>query len=170
VRPAGPSALPARMGLGSVPGLRRNEWKLSALSKRIRPQQIHTPSGPSASPRRWGFSRRLTPCDRTIETSDPSCQISIALDFAFIGRLGLVLGDCDATYIVETCPMDGEAKCFSCNSERIVRDTTPLARGYVLRLYVCPSCKSTLRIVGRSAPRCYRAAQLKRGKSRVTLN
>lgn len=46
-----------------------------------------------------------SPIQRTAwhgSASDPSCQISIALDFAFIARLGLGFGDCNVTYIFES--------------------------------------------------------------------
>ena len=42
-----------------------------------------------------------------------------------------------------------EHTCSSCQVERVVREVTPVIRGYVKKTLECPKCKSVLRLVVR---------------------
>jgi hypothetical protein len=45
--------------------------------------------------------------------------------------------------------MHGEANCIVCSRARALTALVPVARGYVLKVYECPCCRSTLRLVTR---------------------
>ena len=60
--------------------------------------------------------------------------------------------------------MHGEANCIVCSRARALIALAPVARGYVLKVYECQCCRSTLRLVTRVT----KAALVKqqRGKQR----
>ena len=45
--------------------------------------------------------------------------------------------------------MSGEASCIICSKARAVVAVFPIARGYALKVYECPCCRSTLHLVTR---------------------
>ena len=45
--------------------------------------------------------------------------------------------------------MSGEANCIVCSKARAVVAVFPIVRGYALKIYECPCCRSTLHLVTR---------------------
>jgi hypothetical protein len=45
--------------------------------------------------------------------------------------------------------MHGEANCIVCSRARALIALVPVAKGYCLKVYECPCCRSTLRLVTR---------------------
>ena len=56
---------------------------------------------------------------------------------------------CDKIFDWGIGSMLGEAYCISCSTARALIAVAPVARGYGLKLYECPCCHSTLRLVTR---------------------
>ncbi len=59
-----------------------------------------------------------------------------------------------------TAAMVSEATCIACNVKRILKEVTPVARGYVMQSLECPECSELFRIVvrHRRSHASYRAA------------